>query len=195
MKYGKYIRSACGHFKTISEHRAEVCRICFQLGLYWQGLTHDLSKYAPEEFRTGVLHYQGDRSPNAAEREERGFSPAWLHHKGHNKHHYEYWTDVSPRHGWKIEGVKMPVRYVGEMFADRIAACKTYQKEKYTDRSPWEYYHRMSRFITIHPQTRALLERLLKMLAVYGEDKTFAYVRHLLRKGSYPADIERNIKA
>ena len=56
---------------------------------------HDLSKYSREEFWTGVRYYQGNRSPNAAERETVGFSKAWLHHKGRNKHHYEYWIDVS----------------------------------------------------------------------------------------------------
>lgn len=184
MEY-KYIDAAYHHFITITTHRMIVRDLCFRMGLYWQGITHDLSKYLPEEFRTGVLYYQGNRSPNAAEREEKGYSEAWLHHKGHNKHHYEYWTDVSIKHDWKIEGVKMPVRYVAEMLADRIAACKVYQKEKYTDRSPWEYYRRMNRFITIHPETRALLEKLLKMLAVKGEDETFRYMRYLLKKGTY----------
>ena len=83
------------HFCTITRHRLLVCKHCFKIGLYWQGLTHDLSKYSPEEFWTGVRYYQGDRSPNAAEREAIGFSKAWLHHKGRNKHHFEYWIDVS----------------------------------------------------------------------------------------------------
>ena len=82
------------HFKTITKHRMLVCRHCFQIGLYRQGLTHDLSKYSPEEFFTGVRYYQGTRSPNAAEREDLGYSKAWLHHKGRNKHHYEYWIDM-----------------------------------------------------------------------------------------------------
>ena len=85
------------HFKTITKHRMLVCRHCFQIGLYRQGLTHDLSKYSPEEFFTGVRYYQGTRSPNAAEREDLGYSKAWLHHKGRNKHHYEYWIDISVR--------------------------------------------------------------------------------------------------
>ena len=78
------------HLKTITEHKWIVMCSCFKLGLYKQGLLHDLSKYTPEEFRTGVLYFQGDRSPNAAEKEDIGYSKAWLHHKGRNKHHYEY---------------------------------------------------------------------------------------------------------
>ena len=91
IKLGNMIK----HFCTITRHRLLVCKHCFKLGLYWQGLTHDLSKYSPEEFWTGVRYYQGDRSPNAAEREVIGFSKAWLHHKGRNKHHFEYWICVT----------------------------------------------------------------------------------------------------
>ena len=75
------------HFKTITMHRILVMQGCFKMGLYWQGLTHDLSKYSPTEFKTGVQYYQGDKSPNAAEREAKGYSESWLHHKGRNRHH------------------------------------------------------------------------------------------------------------
>ena len=81
------------HFKTITHHRHLVCRYCFRLGLYRQGLLHDLSKYAPCEFWRGAKYYQGYRSPNDAERKQNGVSLAWLHHKGRNRHHFEYWID------------------------------------------------------------------------------------------------------
>ena len=84
------------HFKTITTHKMWVMRYCFKIGLYWQGLTHDLSKYSPSEFWQGCKYYQGYRSPNNAEREDKGYSAAWLHHKGRNKHHLEYWLDYSP---------------------------------------------------------------------------------------------------
>ena len=32
------------HFRTITHHRHLVCAYCFRLGLYRQGLIHDLSK-------------------------------------------------------------------------------------------------------------------------------------------------------
>ena len=115
------------HYCTITKHRRLVRRHCFKIGLYWQGLTHDLSKYSPEEFWTGVRYYQGDRSPNAAEREDVGYSRAWLHHKGRNKHHYEYWIDISNHKEDGLVGNKMPVRYVAEMICDRIAACEVYK--------------------------------------------------------------------
>ena len=128
------------HFKTITKHRMLVCRHCFQIGLYRQGLTHDLSKYSPEEFFTGVRYYQGTRSPNAAEREDLGYSKAWLHHKGRNKHHYEYWIDISVRKEEGLVGNKMPLRYVAEMICDRIAACEVYKGKAYTSAAPLEIY-------------------------------------------------------
>ena len=130
-----------GHLKTITHHRHLVMRGCFRMGLIWQGLTHDLSKYSPTEFLAGVRYYQGDRSPNTAEREANGYSLAWMHHKGRNRHHFEYWTDLSPKTR-TYEPVDMPVRYLCEMVADRIAACKTYQGAAYTDASPLQYLDR-----------------------------------------------------
>lgn len=170
------------HFKTITEHKLLVMENCFRVGLYRQGMLHDLSKYSPEEFWTGVSYYQGNRSPNAAEREAFGFSKAWLHHKGRNKHHFEYWIDFSVNKEEGLVGHEMPLNYVVEMVMDRIAACKVYKGKDYTDSSALEYYQRESRFIVIHPRTRALLERLLKMLAHKGERRTFAYMRKLLKQ-------------
>ena len=173
------------HFSTITRHRNLVRKHCFQIGLYWQGLTHDLSKYSPEEFWTGVRYYQGNRSPNAAERETVGYSRAWLHHKGRNKHHYEYWIDISNHKEEGLVGNKMPLRYVAEMVCDRIAACEVYKGKAYTSAAPLEYYEYTKNYITIHPRTRTLLEKLLHMLKDQGEETAFAYLRKLLKKGTY----------
>ena len=178
--------NAWNHFVTITHHKLVVMDGCFRVGLFRQGLLHDLSKYSWTEFKTGVRYYQGTRSPNAAEKEERGYSEAWLHHKGRNKHHFEYWTDVSTREEkWKIMGVKMPVNYLVEMVMDRIAASKIYQGKNYTDGSAYEYFARSKDYIVMHPETKAMLEKILRMLRDEGEKKTFAYMRMLLKKGTY----------
>ena len=169
------------HFRTITRHRHKVIAHCAKAGILWQGLRHDLSKYSPTEFIPGAKYYQGNRSPNEKERELYGYSKAWMHHKGRNRHHYEYWTDVTKDRRLGRVGIKMPVKYVAEMFADRVAACKTYEKDRYTTMSPWRYYKRTKEYITIHPETRKLLERLLKMLAVKGEDEVYRYLRYLIR--------------
>lgn len=165
------------HLKTINHHKMLVMKGCFRLGLYKQGLLHDLSKYMPSEFMVGCRYYQGNRSPNNAEREALGYSSAWLHHKGRNKHHYEYWMDYSGKGDKMIQGMRMPDHYVVEMFVDRIAASKNYKKEEYTDDCPWKYYEPGIGHYIIHPEVQELLERLLKMLAKDGEEKTFAYIK------------------
>ncbi|MCM1135627.1 MAG: DUF5662 family protein [Clostridium sp.] len=172
------------HFKTITYHKYLVMQGCFKVGLYRQGLLHDLSKYSPDEFWVGAKYYQGNRSPNNAEREAIGYSTAWLHHKGRNKHHYEYWIDYSTK---SIAGgmapAPMPVNYVVEMLMDRIAACKVYNGAAYMDASPLAYYSKGKEKAPMHPETKKLLEKLLRMLAKRGEEETFAYIRRrVLRK-------------
>lgn len=166
-----------GHFKTITRHKTLVMKYCFRLGLYKQGLFHDLSKYSPTEFIPGCKYYQGTRSPNNAEREAKGVSLAWLHHKGRNKHHYEYWIDYGTGVEKGMQGMKIPNRYMVEMFCDRIAAAKNYNGSSYTDSSPWEYYERGREYAILHKESRELLERLLLMLKEQGEEKTFTYIK------------------
>ncbi len=170
-----------GHFKTITSHKLLVMKYCFACGLYAQGLAHDNSKYAPVEFWAGCRYYQGNRSPNEVERRARGYSAAWLHHKGRNRHHLEYWIDYTPEGDHSMGGMKMPLRYVCEMVCDRIAASRVYLRDQYTDASPWEYYDRGRSHYLLHTETRALLEQLLQMVRDEGQDKTFAYMRGLLR--------------
>lgn len=171
-----------GHFSTITAHKLRVMKYCFRVGLYRQGLLHDMSKYSPVEFWAGVKYFQGDHSPNEAERLDRGYSAAWLHHKGRNKHHLEYWIDYAPELGFQMGGMEMPVRYVVEMFCDRVAASQIYEKKKYTDASAWEYYVKGKDRTIIHPKTRALLEKLLLMLRDEGEDVTLRYIREKVLK-------------
>ena len=106
------------HFKTITYHRFLVCIGCFRIGLYRQGLTHDLSKYTPVEFINGAKYYQGTESPNNGERRAKGYSEAWLHHKGRNRHHFEYWLDFTvtgPEKKVALRPIRMPDRYIAEM--------------------------------------------------------------------------------
>ena len=170
-----------GHFKTITSHKLLVMRYCFACGLYRQGLLHDLSKYSPTEFWPGCRYFQGNRSPNEIERMDKGYSSAWLHHKGRNKHHLEYWIDYTAEGDHAMGGMKMPLNYVCEMLCDRVAASRIYLKDAYTDAAPWEYYDHSRGHYILHPDTRALLERLLCMVRDEGQDKTFAYIRRLLK--------------
>ena len=174
------------HFKTITKHKLLVMQGCFQVGLYWQGITHDLSKYTPTEFRNGAKYFQGTRSPNAAEREDKGYSEAWMHHKGRNRHHYEYWQDVNLVSG-VYEPVPMPRKYLVEMVMDRRAASMIYKGKAYTAASAYEYFIRSHEREWMHPQTRRELDFLLTMLRDAGEDTTFRYLKtHVLAGKPFP---------
>ena len=170
------------HFKTITKHRLLVLQGCAKVGLYWQGLTHDLSKYSPTEFWNGARYYQGTRSPNTAEREEKGYSEAWIHHKGRNRHHYEYWTDMN-RATRCYESIPMPRKYLVEMVMDRRAACLTYEGKDYTPASALNYFLKSRERELMHPRTRQELEHILTMLRDRGEQETFRYLRRKVLKG------------
>ena len=175
------------HLRTILHHKNLVRKGCFKVGLYKQGIMHDWSKYTPTEFLVGCRYYQGTASPNNAERADKGYSSAWLHHKGRNKHHLEYWIDYAADTGY-MTGMRMPTKYVVEMFIDRISASKNYQHENYTDRSPLEYYEKGKGHYIMHEETRALLEQLLQMLADEGEEKVFDYIRTDILKNKRKTD-------
>lgn len=185
MTLKKLLHNFNGHLHTVNSHRRLVRKYCFKLGLYRQGMMHDLSKYSPSEFIPGVKYYQdGHRSPNNAQREDEGVSKAWLHHKGRNKHHFEYWIDYDVEGNSTIlAGMKMPVKYVAEMFCDRVAASRIYNKDKYKDSDPLDYYIKGLGHYIMHPETDELLHNLLKMLADKGEEYTFAYIKaNVLKK-------------
>ena len=174
------------HFCTITHHRWLVRQGCFKVGLIWQGLTHDLSKYTPTEFSVGAKYYQGTRSPNTAEREEKGYSEAWMHHKGRNKHHYEYWSDLS-RETRQYEYVPMPRKYLVEMVMDRRAACMVYQGKNYTAGSALTYLENSREKNFMNPQTLQELRFILTMLKEKGEKETFRYLRtHVLKGKPFP---------
>ena len=168
------------HFRTITKHRHKVIIHCFKAGIGFQGLFHDLSKYSPTEFIQGAKYYLGTRSPNEKERELFGYSLAWMHHKGRNRHHFEYWNDLNTQTK-RYEPVPMPLKYVTEMFCDRVAASKIYQGDKYTDSSALEYYRWGNARSKMHESTADLLEEWLCMLANEGEKKTFAHIKAVNR--------------
>ena len=182
------------HFKTITYHRWLVRQGCFRVGLYWQGLTHDLSKYSPTEFFSGVRYFQGTRSPNSAEREANGYSQSWMHHKGRNRHHYEYWSDLSLETR-RYEYVPVPRKYLVEMVMDRRAACKVYQGKNYHPGSELEYLERSRERMFINQETLKQLNYILTMLKEEGEEKTFRYLRKDVLKGKpFPWEAEKSEK-
>ncbi len=112
------LKNLFGHLKTITKHKWVVFKLSIKAGIPIRGMLHDLSKYSIEEFCESVKYYQGGkRSPIQKAKEEKGYSLAWLHHKGRNKHHLEYWYDASLK-----EQPIMPFKYAEEMICDKLAA-------------------------------------------------------------------------
>ena len=156
-----------GHLKTVRSHRKTVRKLCFSCGLYWQGITHDLSKYSPVEFWNGVKYFTGKASPHVGERKALGYSKAWIHHHNKNKHHLPYWMDIDPI--TNIESpVPMPKKYFIEMICDRVAASMTYLKDNFTPRAPYEYYITHKHENIMHQETAKELEKVLLNIVDVG---------------------------
>ena len=175
---------ALGHFITITKHRHAVIRHCAKSGIFFQGLMHDMSKYSPTEFKQGMKYYTGTKSPNEGERAEYGYSLAWMHHKGRNRHHFEYWTDYNPQTKL-VSPVKMPARFLAEMFCDRVAASKIYQGKNYSNHHPLEYFNRGNAKNVMHPETANKLHELLVILDEQGEKAAFKAVKKLVKEKIY----------
>lgn len=165
------------HFKTVCKHKYFVFKECAACGIWWQGIIHDFSKFGFTEFVSSAKHFQGNRSPIEAEKEEIGYSKAWLHHKGHNKHHWEYWTDFSDDGG--VIANEIPYKYVVEMVCDWIGAGKAYSKDKWTQADPINYFNAHRKGRHFHPNTEKLLVTLQECI----RDKGLKEFHILARQG------------
>ncbi len=177
----KFLINIFRHLHTINRHRFLVMKMCFRCGMYKQGLLHDLSKYSLEEFIPSVRYYQGYRSPYGKEKELKGYSLGWLHHKGRNKHHWEYWVDRT--HGSEeLVCIRMPMNYMLESVLDRIAASKVYNGPSYTDGKPLEFFTSSKEYRVMNQENAREIEDLLRYLQENGEEKALDYYRSLYLK-------------
>lgn len=163
MKPKEFIYNFFGHLSTVIKHRYYVRRYCWKAGLYWQGLVHDLSKFSPTEFWESVRWYDGKISPIDKCKKNKGYSLAWFHHRGKNKHHYEYWCDNFET-GFTC--VPMPFKYAMEMLCDYIGAGKAYNGKTFTFQQEYEWWRKVKSPVTrMHPQTKTFIDMCLKSLA------------------------------
>lgn len=184
------------HLKTIVKHKIEVGKVCFQFGLYWQGIIHDLSKFSWTEFGPSARYFQGTCSPIDVEKKEKGYSAAWLHHKAKNKHHQWYWMDWDSQQNPKP--CRIPRQYVYEMIADWIGAGKVYGKRAGSEWSwdePYKYYKAHNResageYPIWDFVTRAMIDYILVDLKLYGID----YVADRIRRDYYGYKFYDNLK-
>lgn len=156
------------HFKTITKHKAKVFEHCALVGIPMRGLLHDNSKYGITEFCSSAKYFQGNRSPIDAEKEDRGYSLAWQHHKGHNPHHWEYWIDEVGT--CENVALKMPWKYALEMICDWLGAGQVYSKEAWTQHEPLAFYNKKKKYMRLHPDTQEFVEKCLKLIDEEGLD-------------------------
>lgn len=157
-----------GHFKKITKHKIEVGKACFRAGIPLQGITHDLSKYTPSEFIEYAKYYGYDISPVDICKKEKGYCNSWMHHKGHNPHHYEYWIDNLDNGGTPLI---IPYKYAVEMVCDYIGAGKVYNGDSYDCTSPLKYWQNKKKTAKLHPKMIRFFDRVFAAIAVHGEKK------------------------
>ncbi len=153
-----------GHLSLVFRHKWRVFINCSRCGLIWRGIVHDLSKFSPTEFFESVRFYQGNRSPIGVCRRQTGVSLAWLHHKGRNKHHLEYWLD-----GDCDTQPLMPYKYAVECVCDKLAATRTYAGKNYTPDMPLAHFRRYGNKVPANPLTLAFIEAVFIDMERLGE--------------------------
>ena len=175
------------HLHTINKHRFKVFIMCCKCGFPIRGLLHDLSKYHPTEFFEGVKYYtDGKSSPILNAKKKLGYSNAWLHHKGRNKHHSEYYLDLTSPNKAPV----IPFKYMVEMVCDKIAAAKTYEKKKYKNITPYYYWNKSRDLEVMNKKMQAFLTEVFELLGAYGESTVLnkkylknIYDKHVKRGG------------
>ena len=175
------------HLKIIRTHRKYVRKACFKVGLFWQGFTHDLSKYSITELKI-CKYYTGKKSPHQVAREQLGYSPSWIHHYHTNKHHFQYWWDEDEE--GKIIPMKMPYKYIMESFCDMLGASKAYNPDRWAPEMLLNYWENKCKGKRIqHKDSEAFLDYLIMQLVVDGEENFFEWYNDIkdLLKSTYEA--------
>ena len=158
------IKNLVLHFNLVNKHRFKVFKLCCKAGIPFRGLVHDLSKYSPTEFIESVKYYKGTYRPISACKKENGYSKAWLHHKGRNKHHHEYWYDYSAPNAC----APMPYKYTVEMICDTLAAGMTYQGKNWTNDYQLKYYLKDREKKNINPKIDKILLEVYENVSQNG---------------------------
>lgn len=154
------------HLKKICVHKFWVCLYCFKCGIYWRGIKHDLSKLSFKELKESIKYYQGTSSPINAAKADKGYSEAWMHHKGRNDHHYEYWTD---NYDLGTTCIKMPFECVVEMLCDYLGAARAYEGKNFSFKSEWNWWINKRKQAKMHSETLAFIDRCLGNMMLYED--------------------------
>jgi hypothetical protein len=162
------------HIYYLMRHKYFVFVECFKMGLFWQGITHDLSKLSPTELGPYSRMFYTDKKPI---RDKTGyykpydtgneeFELAWLNHTRKNKHHWQFWVLPHDRNDEGCEKIfDMPEKYALEMIADWMGAAKA-QRNNHT---ALEWYNVHKHKLGLSTKTREFIEK--KLLDIYTMEK------------------------
>lgn len=163
------------HFNTICKHKWYVFKNCKKAGLFWRGIKHDMSKFSPIEFFESVKNFDGTRSPIDVCKEKHGWSKAWLHHKGRNSHHYEYWQDNFDNGG---KPLKMPYKDALELVCGYLGAGKAYMKNDFSYSAEYDWWlKKKEKPLAMHPHTLEFIENMLYTMAIENSNDCLRPVR------------------
>lgn len=178
-----YPKNVVKHFMLITKHKWVVFKLCCRVGIPWRGLLHDLSKYSPTEFLESIKYYNGKHSPITDCKRDKGYSEAWLHHKGHNKHHTEYWVDLDGDDGKPILPI-IPYPYIAEMLCDKLAAGIVYKGKEWTKEYELEYWLNDRKNTLVNEQIKELITDFFTQVSEEGIKKvlTKKNVKSLYKK-------------
>lgn len=151
------------HFHKICTHKRWVFYYCRKAGIAWRGFWHDMSKFSPTEFWESVKYYQGTASPIDAAKKDKGWSKAWMHHKGRNRHHYEYWVDNHDNGG---KPLIMPFDDALELLCDYLGAGRAYMGKNFSYTAEFQWWKTKSeKPLAMHPAIKWFVSTTLADLA------------------------------
>lgn len=162
------IKNIFKHLHLVNKHRFLVFKLSIKAGIPFRGLVHDLSKYSPTEFIESVKYYDGKISPIKVCKKENGYSKAWLHHKGRNKHHFEYWYDFNSPTKTPI----IPYKYTIELLCDTIAAGMAYNGKEWNPNSQKQYFENRKDLEYINEDIKKVIREVYEQVNKYGINKT-----------------------
>lgn len=188
------VKNIFKHFKLVCTHKYYVYQNCVKAGLIWRGIKHDMSKFSPTEFFESVKYFDGSRSPIDVCKEANGYSKAWMHHKGRNTHHYEYYVDNCDNGGVAIQ---MPFKDAVELICDYLGAGQAYMKKDFSYEAEYEWWqNKKSKPLLMHNQTKIFIEKcLFELKNNPNNDKNILNKRNLLEYYRWAETLDKTCQS
>lgn len=146
------------YLKWLLRHKWLVFKYCRESGIWWRGITHDLSKFRPSEwfpYVDYIVRHDGlNPQKNVSYKVSHSFLLAFHHHCRRNDHHWQYWAFFDS-HG-RPGNLEMALDSMEEMVAD----WRAMSEQKGDD--VWLWYQRNRMKMSLHPLTRQKLDQALR---------------------------------